>query len=668
MKNNKNRFTWISLLFLILFLAVTYLPNLNHFGYYNDDWWQIYGGETFGIDRFSEMYSSDRPARAFLHAPLFALFGSAILPYQYLSLVLRLLGAIGLFWTLSLVWKNQKHEIFFMSLLFLVYPGFLQQPNAFDYISHQFALTLMIFSIGLSVKFIQTNSKIPRLIYFLFSSIFSLVTFFLMDYYLGMEAYRWLILLYLQYRENKDKTIKHLFTYFLKVLPFSIPVFIFLVWRIFLFQSSRYTTDLGRIGTGIFSSPALSIFNIFRRWFVDIGDIFISIWTEPAYQTLSDLRGYDLLYGLILGVIGVGLVFLFTKYSTSEYETGNHSSNWAIEAALIGFLGAIICLIPINIAEREVSFPTFNRFSFPSAVGVSITIVALIAYLVRNKWQNAIYALLIFSAILTHYTNQDYFAKRWIETQNLWQQWVWRVPSLQKGTVLSGLYSQTIQEGFFIWVPANMLYFPESKELLVGAEVLNENTINEIKMKNSLERDFRSFEYDFSLGQILVFSKPTTNTCLRFLDQDQIEISQHDHPLIPLAAPYSQIGKISEANTLNQEMFTQLFGNQESKLSWCYIYEKASLARQFGNWQEIIRLHDVARQDDLRPYDHLEWFPFLQAYAYTGKYGEVDQLVPIINETPFYRYQACQIFSNKAMVADSEINIGNQYLADAFCD
>jgi len=668
MQKLSNRFSWIALLFLLLFLFVTYLPNINHLGYYNDDWWQIYGGENFGTERFTEMYSSDRPARAYLHAPLFSLFGSQMMPYQLLALAIRWLGAAGLLWTLSLIWKNHHKEIFLVSLLFMIYPGYLQQPNAFDYMSHQLAITLMIFSIGLSVKYIQATSKTLKLMYFLISTLFSLIAFFLMDYYLGMESYRWLILGYLQIKENPGTTKKNFGKIILKILPFTLSVLIFLFWRIFLFQGSRYTTDIGRIGSGILGSPLLSLFNILRRWFVDVGDIFVSIWTEPAYQTLSDLRGYDLVYGVILGVIGIGLIFIYWKISPSNDNQLVSDKNWALAAAIIGFLGAVVCLLPINVAERDVSFPTFNRFSFPSAMGVAIATIAIISYAIRNRWQNIFYSLLIFTAILTHYTNQDYFANRWVETQKLWQQWTWRVPALEKGTVLSGLYNQTIEEGFFIWVPANLLYYSGMPALMVGAEVLNENTVNEIIMKRSLERDFRSFEYDFSLGNTLVFSRPTTNTCLRFLGQNQIELSVYDDPLISLVAPYSRIEKITETSTLDHEMFTKLFGEEEADLTWCYIYEKASLARQFGDWQEIADLHAQARENDLRPYDHIEWFPFLQAYAYLGKEDEVDQLAPIIKETPFYRHQACQIFSQKEYDPDPAIHAGNQYLAETFCD
>jgi hypothetical protein len=663
-----NRSTWIAILFLLVFLCITYLPKINHIGYYNDDWWQIYGAENFGTQRFEAMYSADRPARMYLHAPLFSLFGSEIFPYQLVGLGIRWLGAVGLLWTLSLIWKNQRKEIFLMSLLFLIYPGFLEQPNAFDYISHQFAMTFMIFSLGLSVKFIQEKSSTLRIVYFLFSSLFSLITFFLMDYYLGMEAYRWLILGYLQIKANPAKLKQNIGKYFLKILPFSLPMSLFLFWRIYLFQGSRYTTDIDRIKSEIFESPLLSLLNILRRWFMDVSDIFVSIWTEPAYNKLSDLRSSDFVYAILLATIGVGLLLFFWKTQQSRVNPDKSDKNWALEAAIIGFLGAVICLIPINIAERDVSFPTFNRFSFPSAIGVSMTTIAIISFLLKQKYQTVLYSLLIFTAIITHYTNNDYFAKRWVETQNFWQEWVWRVPGIENGSMLTGFYTAPIQEGFFVWAPANLIYQFSSPEIHFGAEVLNYDTYQEIIMSRTIKKNHRSFSFDFSYSDTLVFSKATTKSCLRFIDKNQMEISKYDDPLIALFAPYSNIEKITETSTLNQEMFTKLFGVGEPDLTWCYIYEKASLARQFGDWQEIANLHAQAREQDLRPYDHIEWFPFLQAYAYLGMEDGVNQLAPIINETPFYRYQACQIFSQKEYDPNPAILTGNQYLADTFCD
>jgi len=231
-----------------------------------------------------------------------------------------------------------------------------------------------------------------------------------------------------------------------------------------------------------------------------------------------------------------------------------------------------------------------------------------------------------------------------------------------------GLSVKYIQEVFFVWAPANLIYHFSSPEVHFGAEVLNYDTYQDIKMNRSIEKNHRSFSFDLSYSDTLVFSKETTKSCLRFIDKNQIEISKFDDPLISLVAPYSHIDKITKTSSLNQEMFTKLFGEEESDLTWCYIYQKASLARQFGDWQEIADLHAQAREQDLRPYDHIEWFPFLQAYAYLGMEDEVDQLAPNINQTPFYRHQACQIFSHKGNDQDPAIQAGNQYLAETFCD
>jgi len=239
---------------------------------------------------------------------------------------------------------------------------------------------------------------------------------------------------------------------------------------------------------------------------------------------------------------------------------------------------------------------------------------------------------------------------------------------MEKGTMLSGYYPETIQEGYFIWAPANLLYAYKSPDIRIGAEVLNNDTIKEIQMHNSLEKSFRSFYFNFSFADTLIFSKPKVNSCIRFIDKNRIELSIYDDPLISLAAPYSNIEKITSKSTLNDEMFLKVFGPfEQSETNWCYIYEKASLARQFGDWQEIIDLHALARQNGLKPYDTIEWFPFIQAYAYAGLQDEVNQWVPIINETPFYRYQACQNFSNMKS-SDPAVKSGNRYLAELFCD
>ncbi|HSM23270.1 MAG TPA: hypothetical protein VK856_00210, partial [Anaerolineaceae bacterium] len=173
----------------------------------------------------------------------------------------------------------------------------------------------------------------------------------------------------------------------------------------------------------------------------------------------------------------------------------------------------------------------------------------------KSKWQLSVLSLLIFASITSHFSNNSYYANRWIETKNFWQQWIWRIPGIEKHTMLTGFYPETIQEGYFIWGPANLVYYFNSPEIMIGAEVLNNDTYKDIQMQKHFEKSFRSFYFNFSFEDTLVFTKPTINSCLRIIDNQQIELSKYDHPLISLVSPFSKMNLISEEDTINYEIF-----------------------------------------------------------------------------------------------------------------
>src|SRR5512132_2962053 len=113
---------------LVLMLVVSgliYLPFITQFGYYNDDWYSMYAARVAGTNAFHEMYSIDRPGRAYVMIPLYKLFQGNPLYYSISAYVLRLLGAVALLWLLRLLWKKQRLVTFLIASLFLIYPGFL---------------------------------------------------------------------------------------------------------------------------------------------------------------------------------------------------------------------------------------------------------------------------------------------------------------------------------------------------------------------------------------------------------------------------------------------------------------------------------------------------------------------------------------------------------------
>jgi hypothetical protein len=85
---------------------------------------------------------------------------------------------------------------------------------------------------------------------------------------------------------------------------------------------------------------------------------------------------------------------------------------------------------------------------------------------------------------------------------------------------------------------------------------------------------------------------------------------------IRAALPLSDLSQIEPAGTIAMANYRNLFG-KESNSDWCYFFEKADLARQSGNWQEIVSLGDQAFQAKMHPYEKFssEMLPFIEAYG-----------------------------------------------------
>ena len=110
-----------------------------------------------------------------------------------------------------------------------------------------------------------------------------------------------------------------------------------------------------------------------------------------------------------------------------------------------------------------------------------------------------------------------------------------------------------------------------------------------------------------------------------------------------LMAPYSQIQDVIPGTQFKTP--PQFPFGLEPTRDWCYYYEKASYARQVGDWQTVVNLGDQTDKLRLKPQDLIEWMPFLQAYAHFGNQARLTELAHPIKSDPFVTAQACQILA-----------------------
>jgi hypothetical protein len=178
-------------LLLILIGALSYLPLVGRFGYYNDDWYLMYAAGAHGPGAFQAIFSVDRPGRVLVMIPAYLLFGSNPLFYNLSAFVFRVLGGLALWWILSLLWPKQRIATTGMALLFLIYPGFLSQPNAIDYQSHIVGLAAALCSIAFTLKAVSSGNRTHAAIWHILSIPLGWLYLLQMEWYIGFEFFRW---------------------------------------------------------------------------------------------------------------------------------------------------------------------------------------------------------------------------------------------------------------------------------------------------------------------------------------------------------------------------------------------------------------------------------------------------------------------------------------------
>jgi hypothetical protein len=107
-----------------------------------------------------------------------------------------------------------------------------------------------------------------------------------------------------------------------------------------------------------------------------------------------------------------------------------------------------------------------------------------------------------------------------------------------------------------------------------------------------------------------------------------------------MVAPFSETEKILTDES-PVDVPETLFG-PEPEHDWCFLYEKAALARQRGDWDKVLQLAKEAENKNLKPSDPIEWMPFIQAYAMNGRVNDLAAVFDQIQSDEYVTRQACQ--------------------------
>ncbi|CAG0963069.1 hypothetical protein ANAEL_00744 [Anaerolineales bacterium] len=645
---NKKQF-WLGALLIFIVSAFAYLPLVKNLGYLNDDWYQMYDMLVKGPSFYHEIFAIDRPGRALAMIPLFTLFGFNPLWYHLSAFFFRMMGGIFLFWTGRMLWKERNFFALVTGLLFAIYPGFLSQPNAIDYQSHILALFLAMLSVALTVQSLLVENLRNKVLLIAGSILAGWGALSQMEYYIGIEGFRFAAIIMLMWRG--DGTFRQKVMKVIKAsLPFLLVAAGFLIWRLFFFESARKATDVSLQVLQVISSPLTALWWL-NYLLQDFFTVTLAAWTMPVYQLAFPMRLKDMAIALALSAVAVGVVLVALRWrgeKASEAEP-THSGE-TLFLSLVTMLGG---LVPVILVNRHVTLPDYSRYTLIASVGAVMLIALLIESLARRGAQITVIGILVSIAVMTHYGNTIRSVYETKATRNFWQQVAWRAPNIEDGVTLIASYPNSpLAEDYFIWGPANFIYRPEKQSnnpvvVRLPAAVLTGDVVNQIAAGSGVETPLRRGNYlERDFGNVLVMIQTREDGCVRIIDGDAPELSPSDADRLKLIAPRSRLDAVitdGESPTPPVNIF-----GKEPEHGWCYFYQKADLARQRGEWEEIPVLLNQALDGGYYPNDSLEWMPFLQAAAIQDDVKQVREMTKIVTADKILGIQVCNLMTDFA--------------------
>ena len=621
----------IAILLILLTTAITYGISIPRLGYYYDDWYLLWSGQTRGASSIISLFSTDRPFMGVVYSYVYRLLGDSIVNWHLYALLWRFIGGLAFFWILRLIWPKDKYITTLMAVLFVIYPGFLSQPDANTKQNHLFGFGTGLLSIAFMLQSLKANSGIGKILCIVISIILTANYLFIYEYMIGLEGMR-LILLGFTLSQNHFTEWRAFLKNIIRVWwPYPLVVAGFLYWRLFIFEGSRNATDANQLALNYRSGLASMSLRLVFESLKDFLDTTLFAWFVQPFQLYTHANYTGLFLSILVASIVIGLILLYSQlFKKGRGDNPYETDTLALTKNFL-WMGAFItvcAIVPVVLSAREFD-PTdpYKSYGLHPTAGVILFVAGLLLMLQPNFRQVG-FLVLIGISVSTQLLNGMDWARYWDYERETWWQLTWRAPDIKNNTLMMVYLSHdfAFQQDYEIWGPVNLIYRSgQSKIPLISAEVLNEETALNILRGDVLSRHMRDFSLRRDFTKLLLISLPSENSCIHVIDGTLPIYSEYESLLIRRVGAYSMIKRISPEGKAPVPPVA-IFGT-EPVHDWCFYYQKASLARQIGDWKEIGRLYDETVAKKLEAVDKSELFPFIEGLVNSGRYDDAKKLV-----------------------------------------
>ena len=434
-KSTSKQETILAIGLIVLATLLTYGALISRLGFYRDDWYLLWTAESKGTAGLLDLFRGDRPFLGWLYILDFSMLGVAPLGWHLYALFIKVLSALAFFWLVRSIWPQRKVETTFITLLFVVYPGFYQQPDALTFKQLLLAYAAALLSLALTVQAVKTNKPASRLLLTILAVALTAFYIFIYEPLIGLEIARLFLIWHLLYRQD-IKWRESLRLAILRCAPYLLFAALFVFWRIFIFQSTRKATNVDVLAVNFTSLHGLT------RLLVETGKDFIETsilaWGAPYYQFTVQAEyknlGLALGLGLLVVMASAGYYLLIREQTDVSVDAAEKSSfDWLILGAAIVF----VTTLPVVAAGRNVLFGIqWDRYTYQSVLGVALLAGGFVFYALHGNLRWLVFALLLISGVSTQVFSGIYYRDFWSAQRDMWWQLYWRAPQIEDGTTV----------------------------------------------------------------------------------------------------------------------------------------------------------------------------------------------------------------------------------------
>lgn len=602
---------------ILIFLAYGILTPW--MGFYWDDLPFAWILHFFGPIEFIEGFRPFRPLLGYIFAVTTALFGGHPLTWQLLGLTIRFFLGLQIWSLLRKVFPTRERSVLWVVLLFTLYPAYGQQWVALTHINQELIPLIFLFSSFIITINLIRSGKAPLPLTVL-AILLQILGLFSTEYFFGLEIMRFFFILIIFSESIAEK--KDLFKKSITIwLPYLLVWILNAIWTYSYHRSDAYSSY--QISILALVSP-LALVNEFINTLTLSG--FVSwLGTFTVFSAIDGSATQAIAF-VILALAGVIVYALTSNENKHKFSslTTHHSllsaHHWFI---LIGIITIFAGRLPSWAAGLPLKIEfDYDRFFVSIMLGASLFIIGLADLLLKESRAKLVFlSLVIGMSAAYQFTVANTYRRDWANTQDLFWQMSWRIPALKEGTTVL-TYELPLQylSDYQLMSALNWIYAPnlEDHTLPYAMQYLKTRfEVSEIRANQPIDITYRTATFSGNTSQSVVIYKEADG-CLRVLDSvyNNAETVPGASFYLIDAIPLSNPSLILN-NAPSPIMDKTLFGTEPIR-GWCYTYAQAEIARQAGNWEEVVKLYTDVQKNKLAPSLPVEYLPFIEAFALTG--------------------------------------------------